>query len=92
MMITVVSWINNILFFLPVCETNSSYTHKTREREREREKKKKNGKRKNHAYNQQISFCVTYLNTDQKYLQSDDVTDLHVGEIEQLYSGVLRVS
>lgn len=40
-MITVVSWINNILFFfLPVCETNSSYTHKTRERERKREREK----------------------------------------------------
>lgn len=93
-MITVVSWINNILFFFSQCVRPTVVTHikRGREREREREKKKKNGKRKNHAYNQQISFCVTYLNTDQKYLQSDDVTDLHVGEIEQLYSGVLRVS
>ena len=39
-MITVVSWINNILFFFSQCVRPTVVTHIKREREREREKKK----------------------------------------------------
>lgn len=56
-MITVVSWINNILFFFSQCVRPTVVTHIKREREREREKEKEWEKKEPCIQSTDIILC-----------------------------------